>query len=103
MACAQRPAAVKAIAKAGHEIVAHACAQDVLPAAFSAEEVAADIAKTTEVVTAVAGARPVGWISPRGTPARESARALLAAGYQWHGDAFDEGRPHAMRYCRKLR
>jgi peptidoglycan/xylan/chitin deacetylase (PgdA/CDA1 family) len=92
------PATVKAIAEAGHEIVAHAYAQDVVPAALSAEEAAADIAKTTQVLTAVAGARPVGWISPRGTPARESAQALLAAGYQWHGDAFDDDRPYVQAF-----
>jgi peptidoglycan/xylan/chitin deacetylase (PgdA/CDA1 family) len=92
-------ATVKAIAEAGHEIVAHAYAQDVVPAALAADAVEADIARTTQVLTAVAGARPVGWISPRGTPARESARLLLAAGYQWHGDAFDDDRPYVQEFA----
>jgi peptidoglycan/xylan/chitin deacetylase (PgdA/CDA1 family) len=92
------PASVKAIAEAGHEIVAHAYAQDVVPAALSAQGVEADIAKTTEALTVAAGARPVGWISPRGTPARESARLLLAAGYQWHGDVFDDDRPYVQEF-----
>ena len=92
------PASVKAIAEAGHEIVAHAYAQDIVPASLPAQAVEADIATTTEVLTAVAGARPVGWISPRGTPAREGARLLLAAGYQWHGDVFDDDRPYLQAF-----
>src|SRR5215471_12561442 len=62
------PDTVKAIVEAGHEIVAHAYAQDIVPAGLSAQAVEADIAETTEVLTATAGVRPVGWISPRGTP-----------------------------------
>ncbi len=92
------PATVKTIAGAGHEIVAHAYAQDIVPAALSAEAVEADIARTTELLTAVAGARPLGWISPRGTPARESSGALLAAGYRWQGDAFDDDRPYVQEF-----
>jgi len=92
------PDTVKAIVEAGHEIVAHAYAQDIVPAGLSAQAVEADIAETTEVLTATAGVRPVGWISPRGTPARDSARLLLAAGYQWHGDVFDDDRPYVQEF-----
>jgi hypothetical protein len=41
---AQRfPQIVRAIAEAGHEIVAHSWAQDIIPAALAPEEVRADI------------------------------------------------------------
>ncbi len=88
------PATVKAIAEAGHEIVAHAYTQDIIPARLTAEQVEADIRKTTEALTAVTGRAPVGWISPRGTPSPDSARLLVAAGYAWHGDIFDDDRPY---------
>jgi peptidoglycan/xylan/chitin deacetylase (PgdA/CDA1 family) len=92
------PAAVKAIADAGHEIVAHAFAQDIIPAKLTAEEVAADIARTTEALASVTGIRPTGWISPRGTPHPHSARLLAAAGYVWQGDVFDDDRPYLQSF-----
>ena len=92
------PNTVKAIADAGHEIVAHAYAQEIIPAKFAAEEDAAHIAKTTELLTAAAGVKPLGWISPRGTPGAETARLLLAAGYAWQGDVFDDDLPYLQTF-----
>jgi hypothetical protein len=92
------PATVKAIAAAGHEIVAHAYAQDIVPAALTPDEDRADIAKTTQLLEAAAGVRPKGWISPRGTPGRDSARHLVEAGYEWQGDAFDDDRPYLQSF-----
>ena len=92
------PATVKAIVAGGHEIVAHGFAQNIVPAALSPDDCRADIAKTTKVLEQVAGHRPRGWISPRGTPGRDSARQLAQAGYQWHGDAFDDDRPYLQRF-----
>ena len=54
------PATVRAIAEAGHEIVAHAYAQDIIPARLTAEEVEADIVRTTEALASVTGVRPTG-------------------------------------------
>jgi peptidoglycan/xylan/chitin deacetylase (PgdA/CDA1 family) len=66
---AQRfPQIIRAIAEAGHEIVAHSWAQDIIPATLAPEQVRADILKTSDILTDVAGVRPCGWISPRGTP-----------------------------------
>lgn len=92
------PAAVKAIADAGHEIVAHGFAQDIISAGLASEADRADIAKTTRLLEQVAGSRPRGWISPRGTPGRDSARHLVEARYQWHGDAFDDDRPYIQSF-----
>jgi peptidoglycan/xylan/chitin deacetylase (PgdA/CDA1 family) len=88
------PATVRAIAEAGHEIVAHCYAQDIIPAQLTSEQVRADIEKTTSALEAASGQRPRGWISPRGTPSAESARLLLEAGYAWQGDVFDDDRPY---------
>ena len=91
------PDIVRAIAAAGHEIVAHAWAQDIIPAKLSPEAVRDDIARTTERLEAVAGVRPRGWISPRGTPSPDGARLLVEAGYAWHGDVFDDDRPYLQQ------
>jgi peptidoglycan/xylan/chitin deacetylase (PgdA/CDA1 family) len=96
---AQRfPQTVRAIADAGHEIVAHSWAQDTIPSTLTPEETRADIARTTEILTKVADIRPCGWISPRGTANFDSARFLQAAGYAWQGDAFDDDRPYVQTF-----
>ena len=92
------PAAVKAIVSAGHELVAHCYAQDIIPAQLSPEQVKADIARTTAALEAAAGQRPRGWVSPRGTPSAESARLLAEAGYVWQGDVFDDDRPYQQTF-----
>lgn len=88
------PHTVKAIADGGHEIVAHSYAQDVLPTLLSDDEDRDNITRTTEALARAAGVRPVGWMSPRGTPGRGTARRLAEAGYLWQGDAFDDDRPY---------
>ncbi len=88
------PAMVRAIVEAGHEIVAHSFTQDTIPAQLTAEQVRADIARTTAALEAACGQRPRGWISPRGTPSADSAAFLVEAGYLWQGDVFDDDRPY---------
>jgi peptidoglycan/xylan/chitin deacetylase (PgdA/CDA1 family) len=96
---AQRfPETVRAIAAAGHEIVAHSWAQDIIPSTLTPGQVRADIARTTEILAKVAGVRPCGWISPRGTAAADSARFVVEAGYAWQGDAFDDDRPYLQTF-----
>ena len=90
---------VKAIVDAGHEIVAHGYAQDIVPAGLSPEADRENIARTTELLTQAAGARPTGWISPRGTPGADTARSLLAQGYTWQGDVFDDDRPYLQVFA----
>jgi peptidoglycan/xylan/chitin deacetylase (PgdA/CDA1 family) len=92
------PQIVKAIADAGHEIVAHSYAQDIIPAKLTSEQVREDITKTTDALAKVTGVRPRGWISLRGTPHADSARFLLDAGYDWQGDAFDDDRPYLQEF-----
>jgi peptidoglycan/xylan/chitin deacetylase (PgdA/CDA1 family) len=88
------PAMVRAIAEAGHEIVAHSFTQETIPAQLAPDQVRADIARTTAALEAACGQRPRGWISPRGTPSAESARLLVEANYAWQGDVFDDDRPY---------
>ena len=80
------------------EIVAHAYAQEIIPAKFSEEEDRAHIAKTTSLLASALGKKPQGWISPRGTPGAHTARLLLEAGYRWQGDVFDDDRPYIQSF-----
>jgi peptidoglycan/xylan/chitin deacetylase (PgdA/CDA1 family) len=90
------PQKVKAIAAAGHEIVAHSYAQDVVPAMLSPEEDQENIRKTTDILEQVAGCRPRGWMSPRGTPSASTIRQLIEAGYIYHSDVLDGDMPYAQ-------
>jgi peptidoglycan/xylan/chitin deacetylase (PgdA/CDA1 family) len=90
------PQHVKAIAAAGHEIVAHSYAQDIVPAMLSPEQDRENIRKTTAILEQVAGRRPRGWISPRGTPGASTIRQLIAAGYAYHSDVLDGDMPYAQ-------
>ena len=64
------PATVRAIVAAGHELVAHSYAQDVIPAQLAPEAVRADIERTTAALEAASG----------GTPARLDQPARHAFG-----------------------
>jgi peptidoglycan/xylan/chitin deacetylase (PgdA/CDA1 family) len=90
------PQKVKAIAAAGHEIVAHSYAQDIVPAMLSPEQDKENIRKTTMILEQVAGVRPRGWISPRGTPGVSTIRQLIEAGYVYHSDVLDGDMPYAQ-------
>lgn len=92
------PQGVKDIAAAGHEILSHSYAMDVIPALLSREEQKRNIARCSALLADASG-RPVqGWLSPRGTSGAEHPRLLAEAGYRWHGDVFDSDLP----MCRNL-
>lgn len=90
------PEAVKAIANAGHEVLSHSYAMDVMPGLLSLE----DNRKNVELCTALlqrASGRPVrGWLSPRGTSGPDLPRLLTEAGYAWYGDVFDDDLPYVQ-------
>ena len=94
----RQPQNVKAIASGGHEIAAHSYAQDVVPASLSPDEDVDNIKRTTEMIQSITGARPRGWISPRGTPSPSTVENLIAAGYEWHSDVLDGDRPYVQRF-----
>jgi peptidoglycan/xylan/chitin deacetylase (PgdA/CDA1 family) len=92
------PEVLVAMADAGHEIVGHSLAQDVVPAGLDSAADLDTIRRTTDLLTGASGVRPTGWISPRGTPGPDTARHLLDAGYHWHGDVFDDDRPYVQAF-----
>lgn len=90
----QQPQMVRKAAEAGHDIVAHAYAQDMIAPTLAPEQDTASIDRSTALIEAATGRRPRGWVSPRVTSSTENQRRLLRAGYYWHGDALDRDLPY---------
>src|ERR1700676_4234479 len=61
------PEAVKAVADAGHEVLSHSYAMDVVPALLSDEEEKKNIARCTALLEESSGKPGRGWVAPRGT------------------------------------
>ena len=95
------PQAVKAVADAGHEVLSHSYAMDVIPALLSEEDERANIARCTALLEQALGRRIEGWLSPRGTSRAQTPRLLAEAGYIWHGDVFDDDLPYVQKFGNK--
>lgn len=92
------PQVVKDIAGAGHEVISHSYAMDVIPALLSREEQKRNIARCTALLADASGLPVQGWLSPRGTSGAEHPRLLAEAGYRWHGDVFDSDLPYVQDF-----
>ena len=68
------PDTVRAIADAGHEVLSHSYAMDVIPALLSDEEERNNIARCTKLLAAASGKPVLGWLSPRGTSRTETPK-----------------------------
>ncbi len=92
------PDTVRAVADAGHEVLSHSYAMDVVPALLSLEDEKKNIARCTAMLEKASG-RPVrGWLSPRGTSRTETPALLAEAGYTWYGDVFDDDLPYVLSF-----
>lgn len=94
----RHPETVKTVVDAGHEALSHSYAMDIIPTMLSEEQERDNIERTTAIISKAAGTRPTGWISPRGTPSRNTARLVSQAGYRWHGDAYDDDLPYIQHF-----
>jgi len=92
------PQAIRAIADAGHEVLSHSYAMDVIPALLSDEEERRNIARCTALLETASGTKVEGWLSPRGTSRPETPRLLAEAGYVWYGDVFDDDLPYVNSF-----
>ena len=93
-----RPHALRAYADAGHDIVGHGLAQDMVFPTLSDAEAAQSIARTTELIRAAIGRNPSGWISPRVTSSAQTQRLFAEHGYDWHGDVLDADLPYVQGF-----
>ncbi len=92
------PGVVKAIADAGHEVLSHSYAMDVIPALLSPKEQQDTIARCTKLLSEASDAAVQGWLSPRGTSGADFPRLLAQAGYKWYGDVFDDDLPYVQEF-----
>jgi peptidoglycan/xylan/chitin deacetylase (PgdA/CDA1 family) len=92
------PDIVKAIADAGHEILSHSYAMDVIPAMMSEAEERKNIERCTALLKTASGKNIVGWLSPRATSRTETPKLLAEAGYRWYGDTLDDDLPYVLKY-----
>ena len=97
----RHPEIVKKIFDAGHDVVAHSYAMDIIHAYLNEEEERANIKRTTELLQKATGVKPTGWISPRSTPGVRTPRLLLEAGYDWHGDTLNDDLPYLVQFGSK--
>ena len=95
------PEAVKAVGDAGHEILSHSYAMDVIPALMKEDEEKKNIQRCTKLLEDVSGKAVKGWLSPRGTPSANTARLLAESDYTWYGDVFDDDLPYVQTFGRK--
>src|SRR5712671_6434465 len=92
------PEAVKAVAEAGHEVLSHSYAMDVIPALLSDEDERKNIARCTALLEKASGRKIEGWLSPRGTSKTTTPKLLAQAGYRWYGDVFDSDLPYVQSF-----
>jgi len=91
------PEAVKALAQAGHEVVSHSYAMDVIPVLLDEAAEKANIQRCVALLEGASGVQVRGWLSPRGTPSAHTARLLAEAGFDWYGDVFDDDLPYIQQ------
>jgi hypothetical protein len=90
----RHPEIVRKIADAGHDIVAHSYAMDVIPIYLDEDQERSNIRRTVDLIVRATGRRPTGWISPRGTPSPHTGRLLAEEGFEWHGDSLNDDLPY---------
>jgi len=95
------PQTVRAVADAGHEVLSHSYAMDVIPALLSDEDERKNIARCTALLEKASGRKIEGWLSPRGTSRADTPRLLAEAGYAWYGDVFDDDLPYVLTFGNK--
>lgn len=94
----RNPEAIQAVADAGHEILSHSYAMDVIPALLTPDEQKQNIARCTALLSDISGKPVQGWLSPRGTSGPQHPHLLAEAGYKWHGDVFDSDLPYIQNF-----
>lgn len=88
------PELVREFVAAGHEAAGHAYNQNTRMYQMSPDEERADVRRCVEVLTRVAGVRPIGWGSPGGQRSELTPAILLDEGFLWSQDFRDDDVPY---------
>lgn len=95
--CAQKfPKAVEAMVEAGHEVAMHGYLHEY-PNMMTREQEAFWTHKATEVITRVAGRKPVGYRAPWYRYSKHSTEIIGAEGYLWDTSLMGDDNPYVIR------
>ena len=99
LAVERYPEVVKAFRQGGggREICAHSWAQDIQSYRLNREQMRENVRRCAEVITKVAGERPVGWVSPGGQQNEHTLPVLIEEGFLWHGDYASSDAPFLLQ------
>lgn len=92
------PKIVRRISEAGHDVIAHSYAMDIIPVYLTEDEERENIRRTVNAIAQATGTQPTGWISPRGTPSVRTGRLLAEEGLVWHGDTLNDDLPYFVKF-----
>jgi peptidoglycan/xylan/chitin deacetylase (PgdA/CDA1 family) len=87
------PQAIKAAVASGHDIAAHAYAQDQYLSAMSVPEQQATIRNSLDIIERAGARRPQGWASSVYSWTDATVELLVREGLRWHADALDASMP----------
>ncbi|MGH7862890.1 MAG: polysaccharide deacetylase family protein, partial [Candidatus Dormibacteraceae bacterium] len=91
------PVQIKMIAEGGHEIGAHGYSHEN-PIAMTAQQEEAVLRKSIELIEAVSGQKPRGYVAPWWEMSNVTAALLLKYGFRYdHSQAFDDFLPFYSR------
>jgi peptidoglycan/xylan/chitin deacetylase (PgdA/CDA1 family) len=95
-AAERHPHVVRALAEGGHELIAHAWANDVpMPGGDAEREL---VARTLDAIEQAGGVRPTGWVSPGKMGSPDSDAILLDAGLTYTGDDASDDLPFVREH-----
>jgi len=93
LAAERHPKVVEAAASLGIEISGHNWVNDVRPREDDPEGELEEIRRCTQILTEIAGERPVGWISVGLTGTTNTNRLIAQEGYLWNADDASDDIP----------
>ena len=80
------PEAARQIIRSGHEVAAHCYLQDHLLAYMTPDEERAAVRRSADIVKAVTGHAPTGWLSSVLASTEHTERLVAEEGFLWYGD-----------------
>lgn len=90
----QHPELIRTIADAGHDLVAHGWANDLLMPEAGRDAERDIVARTVAAIeTATGGQRPAGWAGPGSMGSKHTREILLDEGLTWTGDDASDDVP----------
>lgn len=91
------PDAVRAFARAGHDVAGHGYLQDQTLFSMTSDGERETIKKTLDILQTVTGRRPTGWVTPIYGWSENTMDYLVEAKLAWASDCLDSTVPHRQK------